>query len=180
VARPTAYRLERPGEEEAIGAVVRSAFDGSQGVDRILDDLRASDAWLRLSYVAESEGRIVGHVCFTRSLLDAPQRLVEVVVLSPLAVAPERQGRGIGSALVRHALGELEEGPEPLVFLEGAPTYYSRFGFVPGHEMGFRRPSRRIPRSAFQVLPLPAYQDWMSGTLVYHRIWWDHDAVGLR
>jgi putative acetyltransferase len=160
--------------------VVRAAFGDSEGVERIVDDLRTSDAWTGLSFVAEHEGRVAGHVLFTRSLLDAPDRLVPVLVLSPLAVLPVLQERGIGSALVRYALGELEDRPEPLVFLEGSPAYYARFGFLPGADIGFRRPSRRVPRAAFQVLRLPAYEDWMTGTLVYHRIWWDHDAVGLR
>ena len=180
MAKPTAYRLERPGEEGEIRDVVRAAFGPEEGVERIVDDLRRSDAWVGLSFVAEYEGRLVGHVSFTRSLLDAPNRLVEVLVLSPLSVQPERQGRGIGSALVRYALRELEERSEPLVFLEGSPAYYARFGFVPGTDLGFRRPSRRIPRAAFQVVRLPGYEEWMTGTLVYHRVWWDHDAVGLR
>jgi putative acetyltransferase len=180
VAKPTAYRLERPGEEGEVRHVVRKAFGEEERVERILDDLRGSDAWLGLSFVAEYEGRLVGHVSFTRSLLDAPNQLVDVLVLSPLSVLPARQERGIGSALVRYALRELDERPEPLVFLEGSPSYYARFGFVPGTDLGFRRPSRRIPRAAFQVLRLPAYEEWMTGTLVYHRIWWDHDAVGLR
>jgi putative acetyltransferase len=180
VAKPTAYRPERPGEESAVREVVRAAFGEQDGVERIVDDLRASDAWLGLSFVAEIEGRLVGHVAFTRSLLDAPNRLVEVLVLSPLSVRPAKQERGIGSALVRYALRHLDERPEPLVFLEGSPAYYARFGFVPGADLGFRRPSRRIPRAAFQVLRLPAYEEWMTGTLVYHRVWWDHDAVGLR
>jgi putative acetyltransferase len=180
VARPIAYRLERPGEEAEVREVVRGAFGEQEGVETIIDDLRSSDAWTGLSYVAEYEGKLVGHVAFTRSLLDAPSRLVDVLVLSPLSVLPVRQGRGIGSALVRYALRELDERPEPLVFLEGSPAYYARFGFVPGAELGFRRPSRRIPRAAFQVLRLPTYEEWMTGTLVYHRVWWDHDAVGLR
>ena len=180
MAKPTAYRLERPGEEGEIRDVVQAAFGPEEGVERIVDDLRRSDAWVGLSFVAEYDGRLVGHVSFTRSLLDAPNRLVEVLVLSPLSVVPARQGRGIGSALVRYALRELEERSEPLVFLEGSPAYYARFGFVPGTDLGFRRPSRRIPRAAFQVVRLPAYEEWMTGTLVYHRVWWDHDAVGLR
>ena len=180
MARPTEYRFERPGEEGEVRDVVAAAFGDAEGVERIVDDLRTSDAWVGLSFVAEYEGRLVGHVLFTRSLLDAPDRLVPVLVLSPLAVLPVLQERGIGSALVRYALGELEDRPEPLVFLEGSPAYYARFGFLPGADIGFRRPSRRVPRAAFQVLRLPAYEDWMTGTLVYHRIWWDHDAVGLR
>ena len=140
MAKPTAYRLERPGEEGEVRGVVRAAFGDSEGVERIVDDLRTSDAWTGLSFVAEHEGRVAGHVLFTRSLLDAPDRLVPVLVLSPLAVLPVLQERGIGSALVRYALGEHEDRPEPLVFLEGSPAYYARFGFLPGADIGFRRP----------------------------------------
>jgi len=180
VARPTEYRFERPGEEGEVRDVVAAAFGETEGVERIVDDLRTSDAWVGLSFVAECEGRLVGHVSFTRSLLDTPNQLIDVLVLSPLSVLPAKQERGIGSALVRYALRELDERPEPLVFLEGSPAYYSRFGFVTANDLGFRRPSRRIPLAAFQVLRLPTYEEWMTGTLVYHRIWWDHDAVGLR
>lgn len=133
-----------------------------------------------LSLVAELDGQLVGNVMFTRSLLDAPRRLVEVQVLSPLAVLPEQHRRGIGSALVRQGLQTLAERAVPLVFLEGDPGYYSRLGFVPGGDQGFRKPSLRIPDGAFQVVKLPAYEPWMTGTLVYAEPFWRHDAVGLR
>ena len=177
-------RLERPGDEAAVRAVVAAAFGDTEGgrhsVSAIVDDLRSSDAWLGLSYLAETGGQVVGHVSFTRSLLDAPRRLVDVLVLSPLSVAPHMQRRGIGSELVRHALAALAGRPEPMVFLEGDPAYYSRLGFRPGGPLGLRRPSLRVPEAAFQVWLLPGYEEWMTGTLVYHRVWWDHDAVGLR
>lgn len=120
------------------------------------------------------------YVMFTRSLLDAPRRLVDVQVLSPLAVMPELHKRGIGSALVRHGLGVLAERAAPLVFLEGDPGYYSRFGFAPGGGLGFRKPSLRIPDGAFQVIRFPEHEPWMTGTSVCAEPFWRHDAVGLR
>ena len=130
--------------------------------------------------VAEDENRIAAHVMFTPAVLDAPRRIVAVRVLSPLAVRPDRQRRGTGSALVRHGLEILAGYGVPLVFLEGSPDYYPRLGFAPGGPLGFRRPSLRIPEPAFQVTRLPAFEDWMTGTLVYPQAFWDHDVVGLR
>ena len=175
-----AFRLERPDEVEAVDAMVIAAF-GEDKLRGLLRDLRGSDAWIDgLSFVTELDGEVVGHVLFTRSLLDAPSRLVDVLVLSPLAVRTDVQGRGIGSALVRHALAEVRERPEPLVFLEGSPRYYPRFGFVPGGDLGFRKPSLRIPDPAFQVVTQPTYEPWMTGTLVYAEAFWRNDSVGLR
>lgn len=172
-------RAETPEDEAASREVVAAAF-GEEPVAELLDGLRGSSAWRGLSFVAAEDDRVVGHVAFTRGWLDAPRRLVEVLVLSPLSVHPEAQGRGVGSALVRRTLEQLQERPEPLVFLEGSPGYYRRFGFHPGEPYGFAAPSTRIPPAAFQFVALPAYQPWMTGTLVYPDVFWEQDAVGLR
>jgi len=173
-------RHERPGEADEIHRVIEDAF-GEAVVAELADALRASPDWIEgLSFVAELDGRIVGHILFSRSLLDAPPRLVDVLVLSPVSVATAYQGRGIGSALIRHGLAEVAARPEPLIFLEGSPTYYGRFGFEPAGRHGFRRPSLRIPERAFQVIRQATHETWMTGTLVYSRVFWDLDCVGLR
>jgi putative acetyltransferase len=175
-------REELPSDGQAVRGVHLGAF-GDHGpvvadlVDTLRDTLTADHG---LSLVAEHDGQVVGHVMFTRGLLDAPRRLVDVHILSPLAVAPPSQRQGIGAALVRHGLSILAERAVPLVWLEGDPGYYARLGFEPGGGLGFRRPSLRIPDGAFQVLRLPEYEPWMTGTLVYTEPFWRHDAVGLR
>jgi len=175
-------REELPGDKESVREIHLRAF-GDHGpvvadlVDSLRETMTPKDG---LSLVAGHDGQIIGHVMFTRSLLDAPRRLVEVHVLSPLAVMPDCQQRGIGSALVRKGLKALAERAVPLVFLEGDPGYYSRFGFASGCDLGFRKPSLRIPDGAFQAIRLPEYEPWMTGTLVYAEPFWRHDSVGLR
>lgn len=176
-------RAEQPNDLDAVAAIHRLAFGPRDNVvPALVDDLRRSlETQPGLSLVAEDDdGRVVGHVMFTRNVLDAPRRLVDVQVLSPVGVISTHQRRGVGSALIRRGLDVSSDVGVPLVFLEGDPAYYTRFGFVAGASLGFRRPSLRIPQAAFQVLPLASYEQWMTGTLVYRQEFWDHDAVGLR
>jgi len=173
-------RAERAGEAAAVAQLGARAF-GQELIATLIDALKASPDYIPgLSFVAEYEGQLAGHVMYTRSLLDAASKLVDVLVLSPVSVVPELQGQGIGSLMIRQTLELMRARPEPLVFLEGNPAYYGRFGFEAAEQFGFRKPSLRIPDAAFQVLKLPTYEDWMTGTLVYSRVFWDLDCVGLR
>jgi putative acetyltransferase len=179
-ADPVAVRAQRPGERAAVRDVITRAF-GTAVVADLAEALQDAPAGADgLSFVAETSGQIAGHVQLSRSWVDAPSRLVKVLVLSPLSVIPGRQRQGIGGHLVRHALGEAAQAGAPLVFLEGSPRYYTRFGFAAASKQGFTAPSVRIPDAAFQVVTLAGYQPWMTGALVYAEQFWAHDCVGLR
>ena len=169
-----------PDELDAVGALGVAAFDDPMIGDSIAG-LHDSWAWVpELSFVAEQDGALLGHVCYSHAILDAPDRLVEVLVLGPLSVHPDHHRRGIGTHLVSETLAILHSRSEPLVFVEGDPAYYGRFGFGRASDFGFTRPSIRTPLDAFQVVTLPAYEPWMTGALVYPDIFWRFDAVGLR
>jgi len=158
-----------------------AAFGGDQQIGELLDALCECWAWDDdLSFVAEDDSGLVGHVLYTHAILDTPRRLQDVLVLSPLGVRADRQQHGIGSELITASLTALRQRSEPLVFLEGHPAYYPRFGFVRASELGFVAPSVRIPADAFMVQMLPSYEPWMTGALVYPDAFWRADAVGLR
>jgi putative acetyltransferase len=90
-----------------------------------------------------------------------------IASLAPLAVAPDRQKQGIGSALVRESLAIADERGEPLVVLQGAPAYYSRFGFEPASAFGIQMdlPSWAPPEAA-QVCRLVHYDASIRGRVV--------------
>ena len=173
----TSVRPARAPDAAPIREVTARAF-GRDEVPKLVDALAAGPA--RVSLVAELDGAVVGHTMLSRGWVDAERELVEALVLSPLSVDPAHQGRGLGGELVRAALAAAEQQGAPAVFLEGSWAYYSRFGFEPGNRRGFTAPSPRVPDRAFQVHVLPAWQDWMTGALVYPDAFWVLDLVGLR
>lgn len=180
----TNIRLQRPdspADRAAVHDLTVLAF-GDEGlkVAHLVEQLQGTDAYAGLSFIAESERRVVGHTMLTRSWVDAPERLVDVLVLSPLSVRPDRQREGIGRALVEHALAAADEAGAPAVFLEGDPAYYGRLGFERASARGFSPPSTRIPDAACLVVTLTAYEPWMTGALVYSDRFWALDCVGLR
>ncbi len=168
-------------EYDAIRALEIAAF-ADPGIGDLLDALRSTPSYLdELSFVAEHESEVVGHIQYSIAWLDAPDALIEVLVLSPLGVRPDHRGLGVGSLLVTESLEAVRSRPEPLVFVEGDPGYYGRFGFQAAGDLGFRKPSLRIPDPAFQVVALPSYDAaTMTGTLVYPDAFWRTDSVGLR
>ena len=174
-------RMMAPHEFEAMRAVSVAAFGNDASIGHLLDGLRDSWAWHdELSFVAVRGDEVVAQVLYSSAIVDAPGRLVQVLVLSPVGVAPHLQRSGVGTKLITQSLAVLDARDEPLVFLEGSPSYYPRFGFRPGAELGFTAPSVRIPPPAFMVRPLPRYEPWMTGALVYPDVFWRFDAVGLR
>ena len=176
----TAVRSATPADREAVRRVAAAAF-GEEGptILRLLEALEAPDA-VRASLVAVADGEVVGHVQLDRAWVDARERLVDVLVLSPLSVAPEHQGRGVGTALLEAAAVEAERLGAPALFLEGDWSYYGPRGFVAATPLGFTRPSPRIPEPAFQVRLLACDEPWMRGPLVYCEAFWATDTVGLR
>jgi putative acetyltransferase len=174
-------RPQRPDEADAAMRVISAAF-GEEGT-------KVVDVWAavvargldRAQLVAVgSDDLVVGHVGLSHGWLDARRALVDVLVLSPLGVAPDRQAAGIGTALLAAAVVEAERLGAPMVVLEGDPGYYSRRGWVPGAEHGIEAPSARVPGPAFQVVLLEGHEEWMTGRVVYREVWWEHDATGLR
>jgi len=128
-------RSERDADANAIAEVTAAAFEtleiSNHTEQFIIEALRAAGA-LRLSLVAELDGRMVGHVAFSPvSISDGTENWYG---LGPVSVMPAFQRQGIGKALIREGLSRLKEMGAGGCCLVGHPEYYVKFGFqnMPG------------------------------------------------
>lgn len=159
-------RLAEEDDWPSILEVHRRAFGGDE-VPHIAEELRArADLYVpELSFVAEEDGRVVGHVMNTWNWIDETGE--RVLQFSPLGVLPEYQRRGHGSALVRASLEAVRERGESLLLVEGDPAYYGRFGFVRADELGLLPPPEALHESAVQVAILDPEEPLPQGRIVY-------------
>ncbi|MGE0582582.1 MAG: GNAT family N-acetyltransferase [Steroidobacteraceae bacterium] len=123
-------RPESPQDEAAIEAVTRAAFLAAPHTSHteqfIVAALRRAGA-LAVSLVAVEAGTVIGHVAASPVVLSDGARGWHG--LGPIAVLPAHQGQGIGSRLVREALGALRARGAAGCVVLGEPAFYGRFGF---------------------------------------------------
>ena len=157
-------RVEAPSDVPAVRRINLAAFPTAEEAD-LVDALRADpDAWLPgLSLLAEApDGTPVGHALLTRCRVGGAPALA----LAPVAVLPEHQRTGAGSAAVRAALAAAGERDENLVVVLGHPDYYPRFGFRRASRLGVGV-AFDVPDEALMALALRPELPVPTGTIAY-------------
>jgi putative acetyltransferase len=162
---------ERTDDAPAVDAVVRRAFHENVGVADMVAAIRASAQYEPdLTLVAKQAGQVVGFVMISHVELIDDDARHDALTLSPLAVHPDHERRGIGSALVRAVLSRAEAASElpRFVTLEGSPHYYGRLGFefAPAFGVTFDLPEW-APREAAQVFRLTGHDPAVRGRVCY-------------
>jgi putative acetyltransferase len=158
-------RPEQREDFDAIRRVHERAFNPSPAEAQLVELLRDDDVHVpELCLVATGDdGAVAGHLFFSRARIEHGPR---ILALAPMAVLPERQRSGAGSALVVEALRRAAETPFPLVVVVGHPDYYPRFGFEPAAPLGLIAPFE-VPAEAWMAHRLPAYSADARGTVLY-------------
>jgi predicted N-acetyltransferase YhbS len=119
-------RHERPFDIPAREALLDQSF-GSARFAKTSERLREGRLPAEgLSFVATDRGRLAGTVRLWH-VLAGPGR--PALLLGPLAVRPDCRGRGIGAALMAHAIAEARHRGHQEILLVGDEPYYARFGF---------------------------------------------------
>src|SRR5690606_1957460 len=94
-------RPETKADRAAVRGVNEAAFETSAEADLV--EAMGDKGVSVVSLVAEVDGRIVGHILFSPVSLKKHADL-NLMGLGPMAVMPDYQRKGVGSALVREGL----------------------------------------------------------------------------
>jgi putative acetyltransferase len=157
-------RRETAADLDGVRHANRLAF-GQDDEARLVDALR-DGGHARLSLVAEKDHRVVGHVLFSDLPIVTQAGTVPALALAPLAVLPECQNRGVGSALVRRGLEVCKEEGHRVVVVVGHPRFYRRFGF--SSELAARLESPFSAGESFMAVELaPGALAEVAGRVVY-------------
>ncbi|MDD1017321.1 GNAT family N-acetyltransferase [Pseudomonas rubra] len=156
-------RNEQPEDIKHITALTIAAFaqeEHSSHTEHFIVDALRRAGQLTVSLVAVEHDEILGHVAV--SPVTVSSGATGWYGLGPICVWPDRQGQGIGCALMNAALARLREQGAAGCVLLGDPGYYARFGFQA--HAGLELPG--VPQAYFQALPFGA--DVPEGTVQYH------------
>ena len=121
-------RSEDRSDWPAVHAVNVAAFE-TPAEANLVDALREQASPV-VSFVAEDDGKLIGHIMFSPVELPGhPSR--KIMGLAPMAVVPGHQRQGIGTELVRAGLEKCKQLGFGAVVVLGHADYYPRFGFAP-------------------------------------------------
>ena len=154
------------GDDKAAVFVVNTAAFPTDAEARLVDALRES-AMPYVSLVVVQGDELLGHIMFTPVTL-APVDDLNIMGLAPMAVLPERQNGGIGTALVEAGLHRCRALGVGAVAVLGHPDYYPRFGFTPSANWRIKS-EYDVPEEAFMIMELsPGHLERRHGTISYH------------
>lgn len=145
-------RQETPADYPVVYTLIKDAFASAEHCDGNEQDLaaalRQSTSFVpELSLVAEADGRIVGHILFTKIRIGTSTQLA----LVPLSVLPAFQGQGVGSALVRRGHQIARDLGYSYSVVLGSETYYPRFGYRPAGAFGIAAPFAAPPENFMAI-----------------------------
>lgn len=146
-------RQERNSDKQSVFGVIARAF-GREDESRLVDRLRRSKAFIpQLSLVATHSDNVVGHILFSKIVIDNRPVIATSLALAPLSVEPEFQQQGVGSLLVREGLRRSRDLGFTSVVVLGHEHYYPRFSFKPTTQWGIKPPFQ-VPAEVFMAAEL--------------------------
>ena len=128
---------ERPIDAALIEPLLDKCF-GSERVKKSAYEIRKNiEPLSELSFVAIKGDKLLATIRYWPITIGDK---TPALLLGPIAVEPDLQGKGIGVRLIRESLKVAEELGHQLIVLVGDPEYYGQFGFENAAVRGFQLP----------------------------------------
>ncbi len=141
-------------DDKVIYDVVKAAFASAEHADgneqELVNALRAGESYIpELSLVYALDGKIVGHIMFTKAMVGD----TAVLALAPLSVLPEYQRQGIGQRLIAKGHEITRNMGYAYSVVLGSEKYYPKAGYLPADTYGILSPFD-VPRENFMACKL--------------------------
>lgn len=160
-------RDSQPTDTDALFEMYPKVFP-EEDLIPVLRDLLAIEENV-FSLDAVRNGVVIGHVGF--SICGVNEHAGRVGMLAPLAVHPDQQRQGVGSALVLNGFERLKNIGIDHAYVLGDPEYYGRFGFKADGKVA---PPYKLPtewEQAWQSVSLSDDAPNMNGKIVVPEFW---------
>lgn len=161
-------RQESVNDYNEVYKLIKDAFATAEHADGNEQDLVAAlrknkEAFIpELSLVAENEGKIIGHILFTK--MNVGEDIV--LALAPLSVKPEYQRKGIGRALILQGHRIAKNLGYTYSVVLGSETYYPKFGYLPAEDFNINIPEG-IPAQNYMAIKLSDQAKPIRGEVSY-------------
>lgn len=160
-------RKEKNTDFEEVYKIIKTAFETAEHSDGNEQDLvvslRESKSFIsELSLVAECDGKIVGHISFTKVHIGDKEELA----LAPLSVLPKYQRQGIGRALINEGHKIAKELGFKYSIVLGDENYYPRLGYIPANKYGIKAPFD-VPSANFMAFKVCDNVNSIKGVVKY-------------
>ena len=145
-------RREKKEDFKSIYEINYQAFK-QKNESELIERIRGSKNFVpELSLIAETNGRIVGHILLSKIKIKGEKEF-ESLILAPLAVLPELQNKGIGEKLITEGLKKARELGFSSVIVVGHKDYYPKFGFKKASKWNIKC-SFEVSDEAFMAIEL--------------------------
>ena len=183
-------RLEQPSDYREVENLTREAFWNVYApgcVEHyVLNQYRNNPDFIpELDFVMEEDGKIIGHVMFSRAkiILDSPLSFsacamkaaepsageLEGATFGPISIHPDYKRKGYGLKLLQYALEKAKAMGIGVICMEGNIEFYKHAGFVVASTLGIHYHAEpkeaEVPYFLAQEL-IPGYLNGIEGT--YH------------
>lgn len=160
-------RTEQQTDYDSVYRLVKNAFKTAEQRDGneqdLVNALRQSSAFIpELSLVSEIDGKIVGHIMFTKLQIGDHTALA----LAPLSVLPQYQKQGIGTSLILEGHKTAQTLGYSYSVVLGSEKYYPRIGYLPAETFGIQ-PCFEVPSKNFMAYKLCKNAPIISGVVKY-------------